>query len=164
MRIFAIDPGSEESAYVIYEAVGERPVRFAKVPNDGVITAMHMWGRRDDRLVVEMIASYGMPVGADVFGTCVWVGRFAQEWNWTDEDSTPAAFVYRREVKLHLCNSARAKDANVRQALIDRYGGREKAIGRKATPGPLYGLSGDCWAALGVAVTAADRDQAKAAA
>jgi hypothetical protein len=64
--------------------------------------------------------------------------------------------IYRADVKLHLCNSHRAKDKNVRQALIDLYGPtKEAAIGRKASPGPLYGLAGDGWAALGVAVTAA---------
>ena len=46
------------------------------------------------------------------------------------------------------------RDANIRQALIDRYGpGKDRAIGRKLSPGPLYGLSGDCWSALAVAVT-----------
>jgi len=60
--------------------------------------------------------------------------------------------ISRRAVKLHLCGSARAKDANIRQALIDRYGG-SAAIGRKAAPGPLYGVSKDVWSALAIAVT-----------
>jgi len=111
-----------------------------------------------DHLAIEMVASYGMPVGASVFETCVWIGRFIQSW------AAPGAgltheFIYRREVKLYLCNNARAKDANVRQALIDIYGGKEKAIGKKATPGPLYGMAGDCWSALGVAVTSAQHFQ-----
>jgi hypothetical protein len=99
-----------------------------------------------------MIACYGMPVGAEVFETCVWIGRFLQRWE------GPYSLVYRREVKLHLCDSARAKDANVRQALIDRFGpGKQKAIGLKASPGPLFQIKADLWAALGVAVTFADR-------
>jgi hypothetical protein len=59
----------------------------------------------------------------------------------------------RATVKAHLCRSAKAKDSNVRQALIDLFGGKENAIGTKKTPGPLYGISGDVWAALAVAVT-----------
>src|SRR5699024_5972970 len=103
-----------------------------------------------ERLVVEMIASDGMPVGREVFETCLWIGRFIQA-------AGGAELVYRRDVKLHLCGSARAKDANIRQALIDRFGpGREKAIGIKAQPGPLYGFKRDMWAALAVAVTYAD--------
>jgi hypothetical protein len=89
-----------------------------------------------------------------LFETCVWIGRFVQEWE-TLTGAEPLR-VFRREVKLHLCGSPRAKDANIRQALIDRYGGKEAAIGRKASPGPLHGVSGDVWSALAVAVCAAD--------
>jgi len=64
-------------------------------------------------------------------------------------------------VKMHLCGQARAKDANIRQALIDRFGGAA-AIGRKAAPGPLYGISGDVWQALGLAVTWWDRREQEA--
>ncbi len=58
----------------------------------------------------------------------------------------------RRAVKLALCGDSRAKDANIRQALIDRFGG-SAAVGRKAAPGPLYGISRDVWSALAIAVT-----------
>ena len=58
----------------------------------------------------------------------------------------------RRAVKLALCGDSRAKDANIRQALIDRFGG-SAAVGRKAAPGPLYGITRDVWSALAIAVT-----------
>jgi hypothetical protein len=61
--------------------------------------------------------------------------------------------VYRRDVKLHICGSQRAKDANIRQALIDCYGGKVEAIGKKKAPGPLYGISSHAWSALAVAQT-----------
>jgi hypothetical protein len=55
----------------------------------------------------------------------------------------------------HLCEFVRANDANIRAALIDRFGpGKDKAVGRKATPGPLFGLKGDEWSALAIALTA----------
>ncbi len=44
----------------------------------------------------------------------------------------------RRAVKLELCADSRAKDANIRQALLDRFGG-STAIGRKAAPGRCTG-------------------------
>ena len=57
------------------------------------------------------------------------------------------------EVKMNLCHSAKANDADIRQALIDRFGpGKQKAIGLKGSPGPLYGVSKHCWAALALAV------------
>jgi hypothetical protein len=108
-----------------------------------------IWDRA--HLVVEMVACYGMPVGREVFDTCVWIGRFIEAWG------RPHSTLYRSTVKLHLCGQTRAKDANVRQALIDRFGpGREKAIGTKAKKGPLYGVKADVWQALALAVTFAD--------
>lgn len=158
MRLLAIDPGPEESALLMFD--DGVPTKWQKLPNNAALVTLESWGREPHGLAIEMVASYGMAVGAEVFETCVWVGRFLECWiQLRRRAKYPALWerVYRRDVKLHLCNSARAKDANVRQALIDRYGGKEKAIGKKATPGPLYGISGDCWAALGVAITAAER-------
>jgi hypothetical protein len=119
-----------------------------------VLARVTRWGRAGadgpDHLAIEMIASYGMAVGAEVFETCVWIGRLVAAW------AGPHTFVHRREVKLHLCGDSRAKDANIRQALIDRYGpGKERAIGKVKAPGPLYGVTADQWSA--VAVTWSDR-------
>lgn len=140
--IFAIDPGPEFSAFVTYN--GLRPVEFGKVPNDELIDQL-IGGT--GQLVIEQIAAMGMAVGAEVFETCYWSGRFAQAWE-GDVDR-----VKRHAVKMHLCGNMRAKDANIRQAIIDRYGTKDAAIGKKKTPGPLYGMSGDCWSALAVAIT-----------
>lgn len=169
MRLLAIDPGPVESALVTYDTDSGRPDWWIKAPNaSGDHTSALEWiGHIEaDEIAIEMIASYGMAVGREVFETCVWIGRFAERWTHRLLDVRPdALLVYRRDVKLHLCGSARAKDPNVRQALIDRYGpGKAKAIGLKASPGPLYGLTGDCWAALGVAVTAAETRLVEAAA
>lgn len=155
MRILAIDPGNIESAYLLYETEGPIPLDWAKMPNGEILELLD--GERAELLAVEMIASYGMPVGREVFDTCVWIGRFIERWG------ADHRLVYRGEVKMHLTNSARAKDSNVRQALLDKFGpGKALAVGLKATPGPLYGMAGDCWSALGVAVTAAETDRAAA--
>jgi len=162
--ILAIDPGTERSAWVLYDRDSDRPVAFDIVGNANLVTmldyksnacvlskiARDHWHRTDDAtLVIEMVACYGMPVGAQTFETCVWIGRFIQAWLPKEADR-----VFRKDVKLHLCGSARAKDANVRQALIDKFGpGKSKAIGLKKTPGPLYGIKSHLWAALAVAVT-----------
>lgn len=159
--ILAIDPGPEQSAWVEYE--DGLLWGFGLESNPTVLYRIRTTDA--DLLAVESIASYGMAVGADVFETCVWSGRFIQRWqdlgHGGDRDERHVRCVYRREVKAHLCHSAKATDANVRQALIDRYGpGKAKAIGRKASPGPLYGVSKDVWQALGVAVTVADNEDA----
>ena len=154
--ILAIDPGPERSGWVL---CSDMIIVASGVDcNDAVLLYMQRFSPTDGTtLAVEMIASYGMAVGQEVFDTCVWVGRFKQEWH------TPAAvrLVYRKDVKLHLCGDTRAKDGNIRQALIDLYprtgGGKVPQIGVKAKPGPLFGVTTHAWAALGVAVTAMAR-------
>jgi hypothetical protein len=156
--IYALDPGNMRSALVILSDDG-RVVTSSLLENDLMHAALV--GPRDpalvDVLVVEQIESFGMPVGREVFETVFWSGRFVEAWR------GPWARVPRRDVKLHLCGQARAKDGNIRQALIDRYGpGKDAAIGVKAKPGPLYGLRADLWAALAVGVTYLDTLHAKA--
>ena len=156
--LLAIDPGPAESAWLTYNTEEHVPVEWAKQPNEP--DALGWFARAAapcDHFAVEMVASYGMAVGAEVFETCVWIGRFIERWE-DGYGSTLPRILYRRDVKLHICNDSRAKDANVRQALIDRYGGKAKAIGLKKSPGPLYGLHGDCWSALAVAITAAETE------
>lgn len=157
MRILAIDPGTEQSGWCQYES--EQVIDSGVMPNDDVLTyirAFADWRDSETRmLAIEMIASYGMSVGREVFETCVWIGRFKQAFF----DPDAVQLIYRRDVKLHLCGSPRAKDPNVRQALLDMFprtgGGKTPQIGTKGQPGPLYGVSSHAWAALGVAVTAA---------
>ena len=154
MKVIAIDPGPTESAVVEYHCGSKSVIASGKYPNDKLIDMLlhHKTCGDEAWAAIEMIASYGMPVGREVFETCVWIGRYVQAWG-SDVD-----LVYRKEVKMHLCGTTTAKDANIRQALIDMFGpGKENAIGLKKSRGPLYGISGDCWAALAVAVTWADR-------
>ncbi|NTU49903.1 MAG: hypothetical protein HGA87_03275 [Desulfobulbaceae bacterium] len=149
-RILAIDPGNTHSAFVVYEPMNV--VEHGKVSNDDMLLLLlqdYNPAQFDD-MVVEMIASYGMAVGKTVFETCVWIGRFMQCWN------GQCKLAYRKDIKTHLCGSTKAKDANIRQALIDYFPpsgqGAIPQIGNKANPGPLYGITKDRWAALAVAV------------
>lgn len=153
MRILAIDPGSVESAYVVYHS--GNIVRAEKIDNNTLLRFLFTRPDDEEVLAIEAIASYGMAVGAEVFETCIWIGRFIQIWT-----PRPVRQVYRKDVKMHLCGSMKAKDANIRQAIIDLYGGKEKAIGKKKTPGPLYGISADRWSALAVAITATHKEMA----
>jgi hypothetical protein len=149
--MIAIDPGSSESAWVMY--VDGALIEHRKESNFDVLERLRFeWEDTGEFLAIEMIASYGMAVGKEVFDTCVWIGRFAEAWQ---RRGWRVDLVYRKDVKLFHCETSRANDSNIRAALIDRYGpGKDKAIGKKASPGPLYGLVGDEWSALAVALTA----------
>lgn len=145
-RILGIDPGPVQSGFV---ELGPDGVTGAEVrDNDAVLASIH--DTDADVIAIEMIASYGMPVGADVFETCVWIGKFMRE----AELYAPHGEIRRiprKDVKLHLCGTSRAKDANIRQRLIDLVGPQ----GTKKQPGPTYGVKSHAWAALAVAITAA---------
>ena len=96
------------------------------------------------------MSSYGKPVGNEVFETLVWIGRFLE----AASKHHPVVRITRREVKNHICRGHRKKnDSQVRSCLIERYGASgSDAIGTKRNPGPLYGVTGDMWAALAVGV------------
>lgn len=139
MRILAIDPGTEQSGFVVWDGslieadtISNESLRLRLIENSFGGAQL---------CAIEMIASYGMAVGREVFETCLWIGRFMERVQ------MPAILVYRRDVKEHLCGSSKAKDANVRQALIDKHG----KPGTKKAKGKLYGISGHLWAALAVA-------------
>ena len=155
--VLAIDPGNIESAYAfLYDnPSGLELGEFAKVENRAVLDMARVVYETCPGLTVaiEMIASYGMPVGREVFDTCVFIGQLREAMR-----ELPVHYVYRRDVKLNLCNSARAKDANVRKALIDRYAGHDFKNGRgtKKNPDFFYGVSRDCWAAIAAGVTYID--------
>ncbi|MCV2395947.1 hypothetical protein OEB99_16650 [Actinotalea sp. M2MS4P-6] len=155
--LLAIDPGNTASGWVLIDVATRRPLDHGKTPNDELLTALELTSLgAADFAVIEMVASYGMPVGADVFETCVWIGRFAQAR--TARTGDEPALIKRHPVKVHHCHSARANDANVRQALVDRFApsAPNHGKGTKAAPGWFYGFAADAWQAYALAVYAAD--------
>lgn len=151
MKLLAIDPGLSQSG-VCYFRDGV-PVRAHVLDNDKLLFDIGCL-QSIDKIVIEMMSSYGMPVGQEVLETLVWIGRFMEAA--LGNECRDVYRIFRKDVKLHLCHSARAKDSNIWQAIVDRYGGKEKAVGKKATPGPLYGIQSHSRAALAVGLTFLD--------
>lgn len=83
------------------------------------------------------------------FETCVWIGRFAESFD--IHEDIEAKFIYRKtDICMNLCHQTKGVgDANIRQALIDRFG----PVGVKKNPGWFYGVSADVWSAIAVGVT-----------
>jgi hypothetical protein len=148
--LYAVDPGPLQSALVVLEQSPRGvTVREHCTALNAVILAKLHCAPLGAELVIEQIEAMGMAVGHEVFETVYWTGRFYETWPNEDRYRLP-----RRPIKLHLCGSMRATDANVRTALLDRFGpGRELAIGTIKKQGPLYGCKGHEFAALAVGVT-----------
>lgn len=162
MKVLAIDPGSEVSGWVVYD--GERVLEAGVSPNHDILYEI-LYDMEDvgswldcDTLVIESFAPRGQPLYSQLVDTAIWIGRFTQAW----DGEVNVHLVVRDDAKRHLCGGGPRGDANVRAALIDRFGGKDKAIGTKKDPGPLRGVKSHAWAALAVAVTWMDRAVAAA--
>jgi hypothetical protein len=156
--ILAIDPSNIETGWVVTKSDSfslKKPEDFGKDDNTELIEntiPKLLESGRIDVVAIEMVESFGMAVGKSVFDTCVYIGRIVQlcemmnvEWH----------FVTRKQEKLIICQSMRARDVNIRQALVDRYapGERNYGKGTKKSPGFFYGFRADIWSAFAVAET-----------
>ena len=154
-RILAIDPGNIESAAVIIDVESYKPIMSIKAKNDEIMKIIREGGY--DETVIEMVASYGMPVGETTFDTCVWIGRFAEASLYMLK---PTMRMKRIRVKTNICHDSRAKDANITRALIDRFAKDvpNNGKGTKKAPGWFYGFKADIWQAYALGVTYIDSD------
>lgn len=157
--IAGLDPGTTKSALLVLDCE-TRVVRRCKIASNEEIRR-EVYALADESLestekgtlVIEKIENYGSVIGASILDTAVWIGRFF-ECYWIHSGGLEAALLPRRQVRLHLCGTMRAGDPEVRQQLIDRWGGeRSMAVGTKNVPGPLYGVKSHLWSALALAVT-----------
>ncbi len=158
MIVLGLDPGYKESALVAITDNVTGPLKIGQAlicDNVTMLTnledlkaeAAHSGGYV---LVLEQMQMFrsAFGVGAEVFDSVFWTGRFAQIWS-------PRRFerLLRAKVRGHL-QAMKGGDAAVRQGLINRFGGyKDVAIGTKKTPGPLYGIKSHEWSALALAVT-----------
>lgn len=144
MIVLSIDPGNVDSAYCFIDSDSLKPESFEKTGN-ALVRAVVDSGCYDV-LVIERVASYGMAVGKDVFQTCEWIGRFTEAGERAEK---PIHYIYRRDEKLHICGDSRAKDANIKQALVERFARHDfkQGKGTKARPDFFYGFKADVWQA-----------------
>lgn len=164
--ILAIDPGNIESGYVFLDD-NLKPVEHGKITNGELLRKIQkqefiyserIWTEpKETNVAIEMIASYGMPVGQEVFETCVWIGKFKQALidSFYVKDDEEIQYIYRKDEKMNLCHSMKANDATIKQALVDRFtpGAKNYGKGTKKEPGWFYGFKADIWAAYAVGVT-----------
>jgi hypothetical protein len=157
--ILGIDPGPKQSAYVVWNWRGNMIHSYGILDNNDFLfmvrnptTTVPTIYINPAQLVeplipvIEMVQSFGMPVGKEIFETVLLVGRLVEIF------AGEAKLVYRKDIKIHFCQTNRANDANIRRVLIDRFG----EPGTKKNKGMLYGIKKDSWSALAVAVYYAD--------
>lgn len=148
--IIGIDPANVQSALCVFD--GERIFEHGVINNDTFFdTVLSLQERDNAHVFIEDIQSMGMAVGASVFNTCKYIGRLQLL---CEQNNIPYEMVKRTDIKLHHCNTTRAKDKNIRAALIERFGGK----GTKANKGFFYGVSGsDEWSAAAISIYGSDK-------
>lgn len=146
--IVGVDPGTNQSAYFVYDSTSKKILAFGKIGNE---TFLNTDFSMADVLVYEKMQNYGSPVGQTTFETCIWMGRFIQEWH--RETNKPIVGLFRHQIKSNLCPKMKSNDSKIREALINRFG----KPGSKKNPGPTYGIVKDIWSAMAIAVTYGDR-------
>lgn len=152
MRVVAIDPGYKQSAVVVFDGTS---VQVHFVDNNEAIREWLFDYKQDLQgapctLVIEQMQMFrsAFGVGVEVFDSVRWSGRFQEIWY-----PRVTHMLLRAKVRGHL-SAIKGGDAAVRQGLIVRFGGyKDVAIGKKKTPGPLYGVTSHEWSALALAVT-----------
>lgn len=158
MIVLGIDPGPAHCGMTLYRsdpgvafgACSERPLGEVL----DLLPFLHATGC--SAVAIERVQSYGIS-GPDLLATSEVVGRL---WQRAADSGLDVYLVPRRSVLRALDVTGNgSRDAVVRNRLIEMHGGTtDKAVGRKANPGPLFGVTGHAWQALAVAVTVATSD------
>ena len=163
--ILGVDPG-QRTGLALYDSV-LRVVEWAAVLTPGdALEAVRSGsppggsGHRWSLVGVERLTSTGRANG-DILRACEDSGRlYEAAHRWMAPEMMQPAVVWRtrREVCRHWHVSGGNKDGQIIDRLCSWRGGltRAEAKGKKATPGPFYGISGDAWQALAVAVMLSD--------
>lgn len=171
MQILAIDPGPIKSAYVVYDTDRNEILDRRIALNEEVLRVVsfnrgEIHYDRGCTVVIEYPHPRGQPMYTQLVDTIRWIGRFEQAHKelatleFGDKLAKCWIQVDRKDVKMMMCGSTKAKDSNIRAAVLSRFsgskglgGGRQPEIGTSKQPGPLFGISSDLWSALALALT-----------
>lgn len=144
MKLLAIDPGNTLSGYVILEPSVPSSANKFEITEHGNITNFELLqlitADLEDVTVglIEMIQSYGKPVGDSVFNTCRWIGKF--ELRMLDNDWKTALILRKSIINFHLSSAAvKNPDSLIRKKMIEKY------------PQESKGVTSHAWQALGLA-------------
>ena len=152
MIVLGIDPGPETHGAVVYDTEARRVLwsRKAATPAEALMCAT-FYGV--SVVLIErpaVMGTLGPGILGHMFDTCWEAGRISAQ---AEQRGYRVETMTRREVLRHLgvMSGKGSADSRVRAACIADHGGTQvAAVGRKASPGPLYGVSSHAWQALGL--------------
>jgi hypothetical protein len=159
LSILSVDPGTEHSGWVFTHEWDVLRIGN-ETPNDVVVDVIRSlpW---DYLLIEEIVTAFGRnngraPVGKEVFRAQLWAGILFTHGLQVCSRRDSVRLLPRGDIARHFKPPGRklADDSLIRKKLIARYpktgDGKEPAIGTGKQPGPLYGMAGHAWQALGL--------------
>lgn len=169
MIVLGIDPGPETHGAVLYDSDQRRVLWSSKAITsfDLLDYLIREWAK-PDAIVIERPAAMGA-LGVGIVGHMLdtaWEAGALWGQLWQIFKGDPQRMT-RREVlrNLGVLSGTGSSDSRVRAACIADHEtpGGPPAVGRKATPGPLYGVSSHAWQALGLVLAWLERQRAEGA-
>ena len=154
MEILCLDVGTLESGFCLLDSETYKPLKFGKINNEELLKIVKY--DNYDVMVYEEFQSYGMPIGVSTLTSITWNGRYIQS---ALDRNKKVSRIYRKEEKINICGSLKAKDSNIRQALIDRFAKHDLKNGKgtKKEPDFFYGFKSDIWSSFCVGCTYLDK-------
>lgn len=155
MNILSIDAGTTESGYCLGTSE-YNPLQFGKISNEELLKIVKE--AEYEILLYEEFQCYGMAVGQSTIISITWNGRYIQS---ALDRGLKVEPILRKEEKMCLCGTMRAKDTNIRQALIDRFAtfDYKNGKGTKGNQDFFYGFSKDSWSAFAILTTYLDKEK-----
>ena len=147
MMLLAIDPGPVQSGVAWWNGI---EARGEILPNHSALALIWDIAQPADIVAFEQFVPMGQRVDDNSIKTCEFTGVLKHTLRQFGHSLLP---ISRREVKQHVLGRVTGTDADVRAALIARFG----PPGTKSAPGTLHGITGHMMAAFAVAVTAYDQ-------
>lgn len=156
MRVLGIDPGETKSGWC--EVFKGEPVSAGYCPNDDLIVSLPF----QDQVVIEGVIPYSSGLTIPMIATIAWMGEFRREQRRTYPGGV--SIITRNDIVYRIVGSHKGGDPAVRDVLIHRFGGKDKALGTAKDPGVLYKLRGTGshkWAAFAAALAWLDGQKEK---
>lgn len=122
MYILAIDTGSHDSAYVLYNEDTQQLADKNKLPNLQCIQKFKKYLDKGQisKVLIEQTSSNGIPVGMEVFMNCEIIGFFV---GFLKQYPVSVELIFRKTVKMALCGAIRkVTDASVNLMVREEFG------------------------------------------
>jgi hypothetical protein len=129
LRILGLDPGSEHSAFVFLEDA--QVLEHGWVRNGQLLQRLRDGFAIGSHLAIETLHPRGELASLDAMETQLWAGRFVEIFDLRGDTFTK---IDPMDARIAVCGKSGVKDREIKQALINRYGGDQKAIGGVRCP------------------------------